>query len=246
MAAGIGVTPFVSQLRHLRLSGEHRDVVFVYVASDADELAFRAQPKEIAKRQTESARLALTDATRTADGDLRSDRVAMGLGGLGGLLVPSTSTFGSEGAQGMRIDWMAHDADPIVWGSLLGELLAERAGLYAGRPHLALRLDAAGGAVLLLDDQAVVVDVDELGLDRLDRAVLNSLIRGHGGGPVGVSTLAIAVGEEPGTVEEVCEPYLVRAGLMSRTGRGRVATAAAWHHVGLTPPPEAPGQLNLL
>ncbi|EEI16679.1 Holliday junction DNA helicase RuvB C-terminal domain-containing protein, partial [Corynebacterium lipophiloflavum] len=91
-----------------------------------------------------------------------------------------------------------------------------------------------------------VFDVDELGLDRLDRAVLNSLIRGHGGGPVGVSTLAIAVGEEPGTVEEVCEPYLVRAGLMSRTGRGRVATAAAWHHVGVTPPPEAPGQLNLL
>lgn len=57
------------------------------LAGTIDELAFRAQPKEIAKRQTESARLALTDATRTADGDLRSDRVAMGLGGLGGLLV---------------------------------------------------------------------------------------------------------------------------------------------------------------
>ncbi|WKD57559.1 Holliday junction ATP-dependent DNA helicase RuvB [Corynebacterium capitovis DSM 44611] len=91
-----------------------------------------------------------------------------------------------------------------------------------------------------------VFDVDELGLDRLDRAVLDSLIRGHGGGPVGVGTLAIAVGEEPATVEEVCEPYLVRAGLMARTGRGRVATASAWHHLGLTPPPDAPGQLNLL
>ncbi|SDL75949.1 Holliday junction DNA helicase subunit RuvB [Corynebacterium mycetoides] len=91
-----------------------------------------------------------------------------------------------------------------------------------------------------------VFDVDELGLDRLDRAVLDSLIRGHGGGPVGVNTLAIAVGEEPATVEEVCEPYLVRAGLMARTGRGRVATAAAWNHLGITPPPEAPGQLNLL
>lgn len=88
-----------------------------------------------------------------------------------------------------------------------------------------------------------VFDVDELGLDRLDRAVLDSLIRGHGGGPVGVNTLAIAVGEEPGTVEEVCEPYLVRAGLMARTGRGRVATASAWQHLGMTPPPEAPGQL---
>ncbi|GAA1168380.1 Holliday junction ATP-dependent DNA helicase RuvB [Corynebacterium glaucum] len=90
-----------------------------------------------------------------------------------------------------------------------------------------------------------VFDVDELGLDRLDRAVLDSLIRGHGGGPVGVNTLAIAVGEEPATVEEVCEPYLVRAGLMSRTGRGRVATAAAWHHLGMTPPPDAPGQIEL-
>lgn len=91
-----------------------------------------------------------------------------------------------------------------------------------------------------------VFDVDERGLDRLDRAVLDSLIRGHGGGPVGVNTLAIAVGEEPSTVEEICEPYLVRAGLMARTGRGRVATAAAWQHLGMTPPPEAPGQLNLM
>ena len=90
-----------------------------------------------------------------------------------------------------------------------------------------------------------VFDVDELGLDRLDRAVLDSLIRSHGGGPVGVGTLAIAVGEEPGTIEEVCEPYLVRAGLMSRTGRGRVATAAAWEHLGLQAPPDAPGQLPL-
>ena len=91
-----------------------------------------------------------------------------------------------------------------------------------------------------------VFDVDELGLDRLDRAVLDSLVRGHGGGPVGVNTLAIAVGEEPSTVEEVCEPYLVRAGLVARTGRGRVATASAWQHLGMTPPPEAPGQLGLL
>lgn len=82
----------------------------------------------------------------------------------------------------------------------------------------------------------IVFDVDEVGLDRLDRAVLDALIRGHGGGPVGVNTLAVAVGEEPGTVEEVCEPYLVRAGMIARTGRGRVATAAAWRHLGLEPP----------
>ena len=66
--------------------------------------------------------------------------------------------------------------------------------------------------------------------------MLNALIRAFGGGPVGVSTLAVAVGEEPATVEEVCEPFLVRAGMIARTPRGRVATAAAWHHLGLTPP----------
>ena len=74
-------------------------------------------------------------------------------------------------------------------------------------------LGAAKAALLLFD-------VDERGLDRLDRAVLNVLVKGHGGRPVGVSTLAIAVGEEPSTVEEVCEPYLVRAGMIARTGRG--------------------------
>src|SRR5262249_8271913 len=56
------------------------------------------------------------------------------------------------------------------------------------------------------------------------------------GGPVGLSTLAVAVGEQPDTVEEVCEPFLVRAGLLARTPRGRVATAGAWRHLGRTPP----------
>ena len=81
-----------------------------------------------------------------------------------------------------------------------------------------------------------VYDVDELGLDRLDRAVLTALTRSFGGGPVGVSTLAVAVGEEATTVEEVCEPFLVRAGMLARTPRGRVATAQAWTHLGMTPP----------
>src|SRR3712207_7935154 len=75
-------------------------------------------------------------------------------------------------------------------------------------------------------------DGDELGLDRLDRAVLEALVLRFGGGPVGVATLAVAVGEEPHTIEEVCEPFLVRAGLLARTPRGRVATEAAWRHLG--------------
>jgi holliday junction DNA helicase RuvB len=80
-------------------------------------------------------------------------------------------------------------------------------------------------------------EVDELGLDRLDRAVLDALVRRFGGGPVGLSTLAVAVGEEGETVEVVAEPFLVRNGLLARTPRGRVATRAGWEHLGLVPPP---------
>ncbi|WP_327580727.1 Holliday junction branch migration DNA helicase RuvB [Nonomuraea sp. NBC_00507] len=84
-------------------------------------------------------------------------------------------------------------------------------------------------------------EVDAEGLDRLDRAVLGVLLKKFGGGPVGLSTLAVAVGEEPETVEVVAEPFLVRQGLLARTPRGRVATAAAWAHLGMTPPPDAFG-----
>jgi len=83
-------------------------------------------------------------------------------------------------------------------------------------------------------------EVDRSGLDRLDRAVLDVLCRRFGGGPVGVSTLAVAVGEERETVEEVAEPFLVRSGFLARTPRGRVATVAAWEHLGLGVPPVAP------
>ncbi|GAA3422395.1 hypothetical protein GCM10018952_73380 [Streptosporangium vulgare] len=89
-------------------------------------------------------------------------------------------------------------------------------------------------------------EVDAEGLDRLDRAVLGALLRKFGGGPVGLSTLAVAVGEEPETVEVVAEPFLVRQGLLARTPRGRVATAAAWTHLGLVPPPDAFGASFLI
>ena len=92
-----------------------------------------------------------------------------------------------------------------------------------------LDLEAAHGALELFE-------VDHLGLDRLDRAVLRALCERFGGGPVGLSTLAVAVGEEPETVETVAESYLVREGLISRTPRGRVATAAAYEHLGLRRP----------
>ncbi len=87
-------------------------------------------------------------------------------------------------------------------------------------------------------------EVDDLGLDRLDRAVLIALIDKFGGGPVGLSTLALAVGEEPETVDTVCEPFLVREGFITRTPRGRVATPAAWTALGRKPP-RLPNQLPL-
>ncbi|MCO5974227.1 Holliday junction branch migration DNA helicase RuvB [Actinoallomurus soli] len=86
-------------------------------------------------------------------------------------------------------------------------------------------------------------EVDADGLDRLDRSVLEALLTKFGGGPVGLSTLAVAVGEEPETVEVVAEPFLVRKGLIARTPRGRIATPAAWRHLGLAPPPTAAGTL---
>lgn len=92
--------------------------------------------------------------------------------------------------------------------------------------------------VELADAQAALdlFEVDKLGLDRLDRAVLTALCTRFGGGPVGVSTLAMTVGEEAETVETVSEPYLVREGFITRTPRGRAATPRAWEHVGLAAP----------
>ena len=81
-----------------------------------------------------------------------------------------------------------------------------------------------------------VFEVDESGLDRLDRAGLNAVCTCFGGGPVGLPPLAVSVGEEPETVETVAEPYLVREGFLVRTPRGRVATQAAWRHLGLEMP----------
>ena len=127
----------------------------------------------------------------------------------------------------------------------------EIAGRSRGTPRIANRLlrrvrdyaqVRADGAVTREVARAAlkVYDVDELGLDRLDRSVLTALCVSFGGGPVGLTTLAVAVGEEPSTVEEVCEPFLVRVGMLARTRQGRVATPAAWAHLGLTPRPGSP------
>jgi Holliday junction DNA helicase RuvB len=84
-----------------------------------------------------------------------------------------------------------------------------------------------------------VFGVDDRGLDKVDRAILTALCQRFGGGPVGLSTLAISVGEQTETVEDVYEPFLLQQGLLMRTPRGRVALPAAWHHLDLAPPPSA-------
>ena len=84
--------------------------------------------------------------------------------------------------------------------------------------------------------------VDERGLDKVDRSILSAICERFGGGPVGLSTLAISVGEQTETVEDVYEPFLIQGGLLMRTPRGRVATAAAFTHLGLTPPRQSPAE----
>jgi holliday junction DNA helicase RuvB len=141
-------------------------------------------------------------------------------------------------------------------GLLDVDLTPEGAELLAGRcrgtPRIANRLlrrvrDWAlvhgNGAVDIdsVESALELYEVDSLGLDRIDRAVLSAIIDRFGGGPVGLSTLAVAVAEEPETIETVSEPFLVRLGFLSRTPRGRVATPAGWAHLGKSMPPSAAG-----
>jgi len=88
-------------------------------------------------------------------------------------------------------------------------------------------------------------EVDQIGLDRLDKALLETLVKRFNGGPVGITTLAMAIGEEAETIESLAEPFLVRMGLLARTPRGRVATAAGGTHLGLKPPQSAQAELGI-
>ena len=146
-----------------------------------------------------------------------------------------------------ELEALLHRSARILGVPITDDGAAEIARRSRGTPRIANRLlrrvrdfaEVRADGVVNRDTARAaleVYDVDELGLDRLDRAVLTALVDTFNGGPVGLSTLAVAVGEQPDTVEEVCEPYLVRAGLLARTPRGRVATEAAWRHLGRTPP----------
>lgn len=167
------------------------------------------------------------------------------------LTTPLRDRFGIQ----HRLDHYRPDelAQIVVRSASLLEIEVELAGARAiaarsrGTPRVANRLlkrvrdyaQVRGGGVVTEEVAARALDlleVDELGLDRLDRELLRAICEMFGGGPVGLSTLAVAVGEEPDTIEDVYEPYLLQCGLIERTPRGRAATARAWRHLGLAPP----------
>jgi holliday junction DNA helicase RuvB len=130
---------------------------------------------------------------------------------------------------------------------------AEIASRSRGTPRIANRLlkrvrdfaEVRGNGAIDLRcarDGLELFGVDERGLDKVDRAILEALCKRFGGGPVGLSTIAVSVGEESETVEDVYEPYLLQIGMIARTPRGRVAMPLAWQHVGLDPPPVPPSE----
>ena len=133
---------------------------------------------------------------------------------------------------------------------LAGEGAAEIARRARGTPRIANRLlrrvrdyaEVRGDGTIDLataHDGLSTFGVDERGLDKVDRAILSAICERFGGGPVGLSTLAISVGEQTETVEDVYEPFLIQQGLLMRTPKGRVCTTSAWEHLGLVPPASA-------
>lgn len=137
------------------------------------------------------------------------------------------------------------------------DAVAEIARRARGTPRIANRLlrrvrDYAqvrgdGRATLETTRRALgMLEVDEIGLEPLDRRLLENVVLKFKGGPVGLDTLATSLSEEPETIEDVHEPYLIQIGFIARTARGRIATELAYQHLGLTPPASGPEQTRLL
>jgi holliday junction DNA helicase RuvB len=137
------------------------------------------------------------------------------------------------------------------------EAVGELAKRSRGTPRIANRLlrrvrdyaqvRADGRATRAVTDQALaMLEIDELGLEPLDRRILDTLITKFRGGPVGLDTIATSLSEEPETIEDVYEPFLMQQGFLARTPRGRVATDLAYRHLGLRPPAQGPEQTSLL
>ena len=142
-----------------------------------------------------------------------------------------------------ELEHVLHRAASLLDLAIDRSALAEIAGRCRGTPRIANRLLRRVrdyslvhqiGGLEAVHAALSLYDVDELGLDRLDRAVMEIILTRFDGGPVGLNTLAVSVGEESETIESVVEPFLVRIGMITRTPRGRVATPVAWNHFGLS------------
>ena len=173
------------------------------------------------------------------------------------LTAPLRTRFGAV----YRLDFYSQEATEaiVLRGARLLNVPIEDAGVVEigrrarGTPRVALRLlrrvrdyaqVRADGAITVAVAAAALelLEIDALGLDDIDRRVLRAIILKFAGGPVGLETIAAAVSEEPDTIMDVYEPYLLQLGFLERTTRGRVATPAAYHHLGIEvdPPPEQP------
>jgi len=141
----------------------------------------------------------------------------------------------------LKVDITTAGAETIAGRSRGTPRVANRL-LRRVRDYAAVRADGRVDEVVA--DQALeVFEVDTVGLDKVDRAILEAVVTKFGGGPVGLSTLAIAVGEDPETVEDAYEPYLLQEGYLQRTPRGRVATERAYVHLGVDRDGSAQGKL---
>ena len=152
----------------------------------------------------------------------------------------------------MRLEMYTHEqlSDIIQRSAVILGIACDKAGAMEiarrarGTPRIANRLlkrvrdfaEVMGDGRITEDIAKIALDrleIDSLGLDNMDKRMLNMIIKGYGGGPVGLETLASAIGEEAVTLEDVCEPYLMQLGFISRTPRGRCATPLAYKHMGI-------------
>jgi len=163
-----------------------------------------------------------------------------------------------------RLDFYTHDElgsivtrnAGLLQASIEASGAAEIAKRARGTPRIANRLlrrvrdfaQVRADGIITQDIAAQalgMLEVDPLGLDIMDRKLLEAIVHKFDGGPVGVESLAAAIGEERDTIEDVIEPYLIQNGFLQRTPRGRIATQTTWRHLGLTPPNASPGTSEL-
>ncbi|WP_278286735.1 Holliday junction branch migration DNA helicase RuvB [Tepidiforma thermophila] len=174
--------------------------------------------------------------------------------------APLRDRFGSV----YRLDFYEPETLALILrrsAAILGMALPDDAAMEIARrsrgtPRIANRLlrrvrdfvAVRNGGVVTLEaarEALAMLEVDELGLDESDRAVLRAVVETFNGGPVGLETIAAAISEEADTIMDVYEPFLLKCGFLNRTPRGRVATEAAYRHLGLEPPRERPAQAAL-